>query len=166
MLLSDVAIAILFYVLLKHVHQTLAIIAAAFRLTQAAILGVNLLNYYAAYLLAHGKAPAPDHAYALVSFFLDLHSYGYDLGLIFFGVSNLVLGYLVAKSKYFPAILGYGLQASAVVYLVGSYARFLSPDLMPIIEPMYLVPLVAELSFCLWLLVKGVRFEVQNSIEG
>jgi len=51
MLLSDVAIAVLFYVLLKSVNKTLALTAAAFRMTQAAVLGLNLLNYYAALLL-------------------------------------------------------------------------------------------------------------------
>ena len=54
MLFSYVAIAILFYVLLKLVSKTLALTAAAFRLTQAAILGFNLLNYYAALLLLSG----------------------------------------------------------------------------------------------------------------
>ncbi|MBE9542421.1 MAG: DUF4386 domain-containing protein, partial [Proteobacteria bacterium] len=89
--------------------------------------------------------------------FLDLHSHGYDLGLIFFGLSSLILGFLVVKSDYFPGIFGYGLMAAAVVYLAGSFSLFLFPEYSPFIEPIYIVPLVAELSFCLWLLVKGVR---------
>ena len=28
--------------------------------------------------------------------FLDMHSHGYDLGLLFFGLSTLILGYLIA----------------------------------------------------------------------
>lgn len=161
MLLSDVAIAVLFYVLLKPVSKTLALMAAAFRLTQAAILGLNLLNYYAAMLLLSGvgysTAFEADQLYALVMLFLDMHSHGYDLGLLFFGLSSLILGYLVVKSDYFPRILGYGLIAAAVVYLMGSLTRFLLPDYGPIIAPIYIVPLIAELSFCLWLLVRGVR---------
>ncbi len=161
MLLSDVAIAVLFYVLLKPVSKTLALTAAAFRLTQAAVLGFNLLNYYAALLLINGTAYAavfrPDQLHALALLFLDMHSHGYDLGLIFFGLSNLVLGYLVVRSEYFPGLLGYGLIAAALVYLTGSLIRFLSPDYISYIEPVYIVPLAAELAFCLWLLVKGVR---------
>lgn len=161
MLLSDVAIAVLFYVLLKPVSKTLALTAAAFRLTQAAVLGFNLLNYYAALLLinAAGYAAAfsPDQLHALALLFLDMHSHGYDLGLIFFGLSNLVLGYLVIRSEYFPGLLGYGLIAAGLVYLTGSFTRFLSPDYISLIEPIYIVPLAAELAFCLWLLVKGVR---------
>lgn len=161
MLLSDVAIAILFYVLLKPVSKTLALMAAVFRLTQAAILGFNLLNYYAALLLLNGVAYTtvfnPDQLNALALLFLDLHSHGYDLGLLFFGLSSIILGYLIVKSNYFPAILGYGLIAAAVVYLTGSFTRFLFPEYISFIEPIYIVPLIAELSLCLWLLVKGVR---------
>jgi hypothetical protein len=161
MLLSDVAIAVLFYVLLKPVNHTLALMAAAFRLTQAAILGLNLLNYYAALLLLNGTGYAnafeADQLHALMMLFLDMHSHGYDLGLLFFGLSSLILGYLVAKSDYFPGILGYGLMAAALVYLTGSLTLFLFPDYLSFITPIYIVPLVAEVSFCLWLLVKGVK---------
>ena len=161
MLFSDVAIAILFYILLKPVSKTLALMAAVFRLTQAAILGFNLLNYYAALLLLNGAAYTtafnPEQLNALALLFLDLHSHGYDLGLFFFGLSSIILGYLIVKSNYFPAIIGYGLIAAAVVYLTGSFTRFLFPEYISFIEPIYIVPLIAELSFCLWLLVKGVR---------
>lgn len=161
MLLSDVAIAVLFYILLKPVSKTLALIAAAFRLTQAAILSFNLLNYYAALLLLNGieyaAAFKPDQLNALAMLFLDMHSHGYDLGLVFFGFSCLILGYLVTKSDYFPSIFGYGLIAAATVYLTGSFTLFLFPDHASLIEPIYIIPLIAELSFCLWLLVKGVR---------
>lgn len=161
MLLSDVAIAILFYVLLRPVNKTLALIAAAFRLIQAAILGFNLLNYYAALLILTGagfsNVFATEQLHALASLFLNLHSHGYDLGLLFFGLSNLILGYLIIRSGYFPAILGYGLIAAAVMYLTGSFTHFLLPDYVSMIEPIYIIPLISELSFCLWLLIKGIR---------
>jgi hypothetical protein len=161
MLMCDVAIAVLFYVLFKHVNKTLSLTAAVFRLTQATILGFNLLNYYAALLLLNGSEYAAafegNQLSALATLFLDLHRHGYDLGLLFFGVSNLILGYLVVRSKYVPGVLGYGLMAAAVVYLTGSFTLFLLPDYAAVITPIYIVPLIAELSFCLWLLFKGVR---------
>ncbi|MFO7604422.1 MAG: DUF4386 domain-containing protein [Gammaproteobacteria bacterium] len=161
MLLADVAIAIIFYVLFKPVNQIASLIAAAFRLMQAAILGFNLLNYHAALLLASGEgylaAFKDKDLHSLAMFFLDLHSHGYDLGLIFFGVSNLILGYLVIKSNYFPLSLGYGLIGGALVYLLGSYSHFIFPDQASLMEPLYIIPLLAELSFCLWLLLRGIR---------
>jgi hypothetical protein len=103
-----------------------------------------------------------DQLHALAMLFMELHGHGYDLGLLFFGLSNLVLGYLLIKSDYFPAILGYGLAAAGVVYLVGSFTHFLFPEYLSFVTPVYIVPLIAELSFCLWLLVKGVRVPRQN----
>lgn len=158
MLLSDVAIAILFYVLLRPVSKTLSLMAAAFRLAQASVLGLNLLHYYAALLLLqHGVGLEPVQLNTLVQWLLDVHSHGYDLGLLFFALSSAILGYLVVKSVYFPNLVGYGLIAAAVVYLLGSLTRFLFPGYFDSIQLLYLVPLVAELAFALWLVVKGVR---------
>ena len=161
MLLSDVALAVVLFHLLRPVSSTLSLMAAAFRLAQAAVLGFNLLNYHAPMLLlgdggaVSGLSAAEVNA--LVLLFLELHAHGYDLGLIFFGASNLVLGHLVVRATYLPSVLGYGLQAAGVVYLAGSFTRFVLPVFHGVVEPAYVVPLVAELSFCLWLLVKGVR---------
>jgi len=162
MLLSDVAIAVFFYVLLKPVSTTLALLAAVFRLTQASVLGVNLLNYYVALLLIKGEGYIStffeaEQLQTMALFFLDIHSHGYDLGLIFFGFSCFILGFLLIKSKRFPSILGYGLIGAGIVYEVGSFMRFLFPEHLTVIEPFYIIPLIAELSFCLWLLVRGVR---------
>lgn len=161
MLLCDVAIAVLFYTLLKSVNKTLALTAAAFRLIQAAILGLNLLNYYAVVLLLNGNnSGAPletNQLHSQVMLLLNMHSHGYDLGLLFFAVSNFILGYLIIKSIHFPSILGYGLQATAAIYLVGSYTKFMAPGYVSFVEPLYIIPLVAELSLCLWLLLKGIR---------
>lgn len=161
MLLCDVAIAILFYTLLKSVNKTLALTAAAFRLTQAAILAMNLLNYYAVMLLLNGtdigSLLGTNQLHAQVMLLLDMHSHGYDLGLLFFAISNFILGYLLIKSELFPTILGYGLQAAATIYLIGSYTRFMAPEAVLLVEPFYLIPLIAELSLCLWLMIKGIK---------
>ncbi|GAB6906410.1 conserved membrane hypothetical protein [Desulfosarcina cetonica] len=161
MLLCDVAVAILLYRLLRCVNATLSLMAAAFRLIQTAILAVNLLNHHAPLLLLENSAYAThfsgNQRDALILFFLDLHGHAYDLGLVFFAVSNLILGYLVAKSHFLPTVLGYALQLAGVVYLAGSYCRFLLPDYLAALQPAYIIPLVAEVSFCLWLSIKGVK---------
>lgn len=161
MLLCDVAVAILLYHLLRPVHAALSLMAAAFRLIQAAILSVNLLNHLAPLLLLHGSGYAAQFSEtqrdALILLFLDFHGHAYDLGLLFFAVSNLILGYLVVKSQYLPTVLGYALQLAGVVYLAGSYCRFLLADYLASLQPAYIVPIISELSFCLWLLTKGTR---------
>ncbi|ACL06811.1 conserved hypothetical protein [Desulfatibacillum aliphaticivorans] len=155
MVLADVALAVLLYILFAPVNKNLSMAAAVFRLIQAVILGFNLLNYYAAILTLTAPALASslptEQTNALTMLFLELHSHGYDLGLIFFGVSNLVLGHLILKSGI-PKLLGYGLAAAGIVYLFGSSVRFTLPELYSQIEAVYIIPLIAELAFCIWLL--------------
>ena len=107
----------------------------------------------------------PDQLDALALLMLDLHGYGYDLGLLFFGASCLVLGYLIARSGYFPRVLGYLVIAAGFAYLIGSYTLFLLPDYAAAIEPIYIVSIVSELSLCLWLLIKGVNVDVWHRMS-
>jgi hypothetical protein len=161
--LCDVALAVLLYVLLQPVSKTLALMAAAFRLTQTAVIALNLLSYYSALLLLDGAdyvaAFDPAQLNALVALALDTHAHGYDLGLIFFGASCLVLGTLIVRSGYLPKWLGALVAVAGVVYLAGSYTLFLAPDLAEAIQPAYAIPLVAEVALCLWLLIRGVNVE-------
>ena len=161
--ISDVALAILLYGLLAPVDKTLSMIAAAFRLTQAAVLGFNLLHHHAALLILSGPGYmaglTSDQLDALALLMLDLHAYGYDLGLLFFGASCLVLGYLIARSGYFPRLLGYLVIAAGFAYLIGSYTLFLLPEFAAAIEPIYVVCIVSEVALCLLLLIKGVNLE-------
>jgi len=161
MVLCDVALAVLLYVLLRPVSRTISLMAMCFRLVQAAVLALNLLHYHAAILLVSGPgneaAIGGEPLNALASFFLDLYTHGYDLGLLLFGMSCLFLGCLVYRSKYLPRFIGVPMIAAAFVYLAGSYIRFLAPRFVGTFTPFYLVAVVAELTMCLWLLVKGVK---------
>jgi hypothetical protein len=163
MFLCDVGLAVLLYVLLRPVSKMVALVAMCFRLTQTAVIAVNLLHYHAAMLLLNGpgypEALGTNQLNALTSFFLDLHAHGYDLGLILFGLHCLLLGYLIYKSRYMPKILGALVVAAGFVYLIGSYTRFLAPGYVAAVAPIYIVAIVSELALCLWLLVKGVKMQ-------
>ncbi|MCW9059868.1 MAG: DUF4386 domain-containing protein [Gammaproteobacteria bacterium] len=152
MLLCDVAIAIVLYLLFRQVDKTLALFAMVFRLVQAVIIGMSLLFYYATYLLLTGNAQPDAQTYFMLSLLIDMHAYGYDLGLIFFGIANIALGVLVIRSGFCPRPLGHGLVIAAVIYVIGSYTRLFAVEYHTFVEPAYLVPLLAELAFCLWLL--------------
>ncbi len=165
--LADVAVAVLLYVLLLPVGRTASLTAAGFRLTGTAIYGVNLLNQLAAILLLGGGAYAQgmgtEGVQALALFFMELHGHGYDLGLVFFGLHCMVLGYLLLRSRAFPGVLGVLLALAGVGYLVGSFALFLFPARASAVEMVYVAPLVGEVAFCLWLLVRGGGPEAAGS---
>ncbi len=165
MILADVAIGVFFYFLLKPVNKTLALLAAFFRLAQAATLGVNLLNLLIVqhllgggeFLTSLGAGQVP----AMVTLFLNAHSSGYLLGLVFFGVHCLILGYLMYKSGFIPKILGALILIAAFGYLLDSFANFLLPsykEYQDIFMTLVFLPaFIGELALALWLVIKGVK---------
>ena len=157
MVLADVGVGILLYVLLVPVDRTLSLLAMAFRLAQAAVLGANLLHLDRALAWAHTTGLDPAQRDALVSNALEAHAVGYDLGLFFFAVNCVLIGILVIRHRKVPSAIGAGMIVSGAVYLAGSVTRFAVPGLAEALAPAYVVPLVAELAFCAWLLVTGLR---------
>ena len=160
---SDVAVSILFYILLRPVNRTVALIAAGFRLlAHPAIAAVNMLNHYGALLLVGGAGylspfdPVQLEALALLA--MDLHGYGYLIGGVFFGVHLALLGWLLARSQLFPQVLGLLVVAAAGGYLVESFGMFLFPAHASVYTALVTVTaVVGEVTLCLYLLVKGVR---------
>lgn len=159
MCLSDVALAVLLYVLLRPVQRTLALMMLFFRLIQTAILGAGLLAAYAPLLLLEGAPGAANDpaTQKLALFFTELHAHGYDLGLVFFGVHCLLLGVLIARSGFLPRPLGWLVLAAGCVYLAGSAIRFAAPAASGAFAPAYGVCVIAELALCLWLLLRGAK---------
>lgn len=161
MVIADVALAATLFLLLRPVSAPLAMTAMLFRLIQAAIIGMNLLNQNAALAIINSGATLAGfdgaQVNALASLSLELHGDGYDIGLIFFGVNSLITGALLYMSGYFPRTLGVMMIAAGLVYLTGSFLVLLAPELSGPFSVAYGVPLLAETVFCLWLLVKGVN---------
>lgn len=163
--LSDLVVSVLFYLLLKPVNKTLALVAATLRLVaHPAIASVNLLNLYIALQLSNGANYLTvfdtEQLHALVMVFLNAHTYGYLIAGAFFGLHCFILGYLFFKSELFPRFLGVFLAAASFGYLIDSFGNFLFPEYAAIFTWIVAVPaVVAELSLCLWLLIKGVQFQ-------
>lgn len=149
------------YTFLKPVNPIHAVLMVVFVLMAVPIMCLNMLNHFAAlYILTDGdylNVFAPDQVDALALLFLDLHKYGYLIAQIFFGAWLFPLGYLVYKSGYFPKILGVLLMLAPVGYLIDFLVLFLSPSAEEITYPGLALAAIAEISFCLWLLVKGVN---------
>ncbi|MCO4773934.1 MAG: DUF4386 domain-containing protein [Deltaproteobacteria bacterium] len=153
MALSDIGLGVAMFVLLASVGPALALTAMAFRLAQAAVLGLNLAFLLAAVPLAQGL-PGVQGGDALAALALEMHSVGYDLGLFFFAVNSVLTGWLFMRAG-FPRILGLGLIASGLVYGIGSTLVVIAPELGGAFAVAYAVPLLAEFSVALWLLVRA-----------
>jgi hypothetical protein len=160
-LLSEVLLSIVLYELFKPVNKTLSLLAAVSRLIMTTIHGLNLLNYFFVLLLLSGAAYLtvfePNQVHALVSLFLDAHSYGFTIGIAFLVPHVLILGYLIFKSGFFPKVLGILFVIAGFGYLIDSFALLLSPTYQT--TPVFIaLPIaIAEIAFPLWLLIKGVN---------
>jgi hypothetical protein len=157
----DIPLMLIFYVLLKPVNKNLALLALLFNLIQTAVLVANKLNLLTALFLLgdadYLKAFEPNQLHALSYLLIKLHDYGFGVGLIFFGFVCLLEGYLIFRSTYLPRTLGVLMQIAGVCYLTNSFAMLLAPKFANMLFPTIMMPcLVAELSLCLWLMVKGV----------
>ena len=86
---------------------------------------------------------------------LDLHATGYDVGLFFFGLNSLLMWRLMRLSGGVPGLIAAAIGISGAIYITGSLLRRAAPGAVEAFEPAYLLPLVAETAFCLWLLVKA-----------
>jgi len=160
----DVPVILIFYVLLRPVSKSLALLATLFNLVQTAVLAVNKLNLMVPLFLlgdaAYLKAFSSEQLHALALLAIDAHAHGFGIGLIFFGMACLVRGALIWRSGFWPKALGVLIFFAGLSYLMNSFALLLAPALAASIFPGVLVPaFVGELAFCLWLIVRGVNTE-------
>ena len=158
----DVGLMVVIYVLLRPVNRNLAMLAILLNLVQTAVLVADQLNLVLPlFLLADArylKAFTPEQLQALSYLAIRLHDYGFAFGLIFFGFECLVVGYLIARSRYLPRTIGVLMQIAGVCYLVNSFAMLLYPPIGSKLFPVIMLPpFVAESSLALWLLFKGVN---------
>lgn len=158
---TDVPLMVVIYVLLRPVNKKLALLAVLFNLIQTAVLVANKLNLFAALFSLESadylKAFEPHQLYTQVNLTLKLHDYGFGIGLIFFGFVCLVQGYLIFRSGYFPKTLGVLMTIAGLSYLTNSFTLILAPAYAATILPILALALIGELSFCLWLILKGVN---------
>jgi hypothetical protein len=92
---------------------------------------------------------------ALVLTILRLRSQAEQIGIVFFGFFDFLIGCLILRSTFLPRILG------ALMALAGlGWMIFLSPPLANNLAH-YILPLgfIAEFLLMLWLLVKGVNVQ-------
>jgi hypothetical protein len=160
-LLCNVPINLLLYDLFKVVDKKMALLMVCFATVGTAVEGVSLLAHYApliflgkgAYLSAFTTAQLQTAAYVS----LQMFDVGFMIALTFFGFFCISLGYLVFRSMFFPRIICALLVTEGVLYLTNSFAHFIAPTVGDRVFPFLAVSGIAEISFCLWLLVVGVN---------
>ena len=165
MVLFDLVLTWALYVLLQQVGKKMALFMAWFRLVNCAIFAVALFQLFDVLELTGGhaylEAMPTEYIRAEVMRALSAFNYTWLLGLLFFGVHLLALGLLVLRARYIPKFIGVLLLLAGVGYLTDSFAQFLLTNYAAYQDMFMLVVVVpgvvGELSFTVWLLLRGGR---------
>lgn len=167
--LSVVLLALAFYVLLKPIDGTLALLALLWRLGEATLGGVMaLLGFVTLDLYSRDSyvtAFEADQLQTLVEVFSGANRAGFYIATIFFALGSTIFFYLLFRSKYIPRILSaWGVFASLTVLTIG-FANLTLPDHTAMLSPGWMTMFVAEISTGLWLLLIGARVRPQEAGE-
>lgn len=131
-LLGDVVVAWGLYVFLRRTSRELALFAAWFRLIYVAISAAALLNLLTAVKLADatGSTAALEASQrsAQVMLSLDAYTYGWSIGLVWFGVHLVLLGVLMVRSAHAPSLLGVLVAIAGLAYAIAKLASIVLPD--------------------------------------
>ena len=157
--ICDIALSLIFYVLLRPVQKYASLLAAFFGLVSTALFAVAEMFYFAAPLVLKGgptlKAFSPDQLNTLALLSLKLYAYGSAIFLAFYGMATLIRGYLMFRSEYLPRFLGALLMLAGLGFVVKNFLHVLAPAYA---SDLFLLPVfLALLSMIAWFLVKGVN---------
>ena len=149
------------YVLLQGVNKRHATLMVTLFAISIPISCLNVLNEVAALVLLKGAdflsvftRPQLD---ALALVFLRMHSYGFVVAQIFWGLWLLPFGVLVYRSGFIPRILGVWLIINGLAYPAISFTALLLPQYRGIVSRITLPLLFGEAAMMLWLIVMGAK---------
>jgi hypothetical protein len=152
-----VALTVLFYKLFRPVNRNLALLAAFFGLMGCAVQAFGSVFQLGPLVVLQGSqyksAFNVEQLQSLAQMLLDLSAQAGYVGIVFFAVFDIVIGYLILKSTFLPRILGVLMVVAGLLWLI-----FLAPPLANHVLVLVELPgFVAELALMLWLLVRGVN---------
>lgn len=157
--ICDIALAWMFYLLLRPVNRELALLAAFFGLVSTATFASAESFYLAAASILGDTSSlrsfSPDQRNGLAMLSLKFYSTGTGLFMVFYGVASAIRGYLIFRSGYLPAFIGTLFMIAGAGFIARSFLLVLYP---PAASEILLAPMFpAALSLMVWLVVKGVN---------
>lgn len=158
--MCDIALALIFYALLKPAGRNLALLAAFFGLLSTALFAVSEMFYFAAPKLILGGAAylktfSPEQLDTLALLSLKLFSYGSAMFAAFYGIGWVIRGYLIVVSGYIPRILGLLMALGGLAFIARNFVLVLAPSIPSANLPLAMAP--GGVLLAAWLLLRGVN---------
>jgi hypothetical protein len=157
--ICDIALSVVFYVLLRPVSPNLALLSAFFGIAGMVTFAVAESAYFASSLIvletAGMESFTTEQRNALTLLSLRISAMIAYLFIAMYGIATMIRGYLIRRSGYFPAVFGVLFMVAGAGFILRGATYILAPaystDLM-------LLPMAAAgIPFMLWLLIRGVK---------
>ena len=159
--LCDATLTMAFWVLVRPVHRNLAMLMVVFRIISTCGFGASEVLYFGALPTLRGAqtvaALQPAQMEALAYILLRIAVFGGSLFSTFYGLANVVFGWLIFRSSYIPRVFGVAMIFTGVAFAVHTFLLILAPAYASGL--LLVTAAVAFIPFVLWLLVKGVNEE-------
>ena len=147
----DMIVAGSLFVVFEPVSRGVSMMAALFRVAYTAVFLMGIIQL----VVALGLLRDPPQAMRAV----DAYNTIWLVGLIFFGIHLMLIGYLAYRSGYMAKIFGILLVVAGLGYLVDGFGTVLVPDYSMNIAQF---TFVGEAALMFWLLIKGTRKDFSN----
>ena len=153
----DVALILLFYLLLKPVNKNHASFTVLLGLVSMITFAFTELFYIAVPLILHSdflKTLSADQINSQAMLSIRLYGYGNGVFMLFYGLATGVRGYLITRSGFLPAWLGIILMTGGACFVIRNFLMVLSPAAA---SDLLLLPTgIGMIVLALWLLIKGI----------
>jgi hypothetical protein len=159
--LGDAMLTMAFWVLVRPVHRNLAMLMVVLRIiSTCGFAAAQVLHFSALPILLGADAIAAlnrDQVDALAYTLQRIASFGGSLFSTFYGVANIIFGWLLYRSGYIPRIFGVGMVFTGIGFALRTFLIILAPAYASGL--LLATAAVAFIPFIVWLLVKGVNEE-------
>jgi len=148
----DMIVAGALLVLFEPVSRGVSTMAALFRVAYAAVFLVAIIQL----AVALGLLGDPTQAMRAI----DAYNTVWLVGLIFFGIHLVLIGYLANRSGYMAKVFGVLLIVAGIGYVVDGFGTVLVPNYSINIAQF---TFVGEAALMFWLLIRGRRKDFSNA---
>jgi len=150
-------LAVTLYAITRDVDRDLALLGAAFRVAEGVIGAVSLQVSAATLRLATTANPPDAATLEALGIYLFKLPRSSDLGATFFAVGSTILACLLLRGRIVPVWLAWLGVAASILILVLLPLKLVGLAGSPITDAMWLPMLVFEVTFALYLIVKGAK---------
>jgi hypothetical protein len=156
--LCDAGLTLAFWVLMRPVHRNLAIGMVVFRIISTCGFAAAMMLWFGALVTLKGSSALAlypqEQLDALAYVLLRISGFGQALFSMFYGIANVIFGWLIYRSGYIPRLFGVGFTVMGIGFTLRTFLLVLAPAYA---SPLLLAGAAVVFPlFVVWLLTKGV----------